>query len=62
MKNFNDEHCIILKAAIDDIVKIENKYKNVRFGKDGPATAETNKRWEQYHKEFAELKKKYNND
>lgn len=62
MKSFQDEHRKILLTAISDIEEIESKYKNTHVGKDGPATTETNKRWEKYHKEFAELKKKYNVD
>lgn len=47
---------------MEDIQKIWDKYGIATHGKDGPATVETNKRWEQYHKEFDELKKKYNVD
>ncbi len=62
MKSLQDAHKEILKKAMDDIQNIWRKYGTETQGKDGPCTSEVNRRWDQYRKEFAELKKKYKVD
>lgn len=62
METFHEVRKKMWQKTVDDIQTIWDKHVVVTQGRECEETVEVHERLKQYHRELAELKKKYNVD